>query len=760
MSGLSRILGAFLTAAIALPVFAQSVGLEQGSPLRFTMQPSTFANAIHVDVPQGAREMRLSLTVLNGNHDLDLLLRQGSAFPASAGGGMPLFPDWLIDHAQYRSISSTAEERIVVGESSAVPLAAGRWHLGVLSFANAAAEVELRVEFNSQPTVEFLNIDFNAPSASCDVAPWNSVTPRDPVVGNAGTTLGQQRRIALEEAIRALSEELKPMVGARIRACWRDLGSSDTGLTLAQAGPTGYWLNAPGDGYTGQFLPERQMLYSRAAAVKLAGTDYCRYAGGACSGQHDLTITFNTRVDDTDTLNGWGFSYGTLRQNLSQVDFVVVAMHEIAHGLGFIGLASRTHNPPSAYAGDRIFPWDDAFTRYARYTPTGGPSTGIPLFEVPREDRITAMTSGDKLRFAGPATSSSFDNNYSSLPAPDRYARMHAPSAIQSGSTLSHFSTLMGPNLLMLAQIPQVSDRRMDLAEPLLRDVGWERAARAPKTFPLPESVQYYDINRSGHGFDFQKVAGVDNFYFVTFYTFNSQGNPEWYVSVGPVIDGTFMPARTANGDSLQRFFYNPDGPPFQIADDSAGFDGQLRIDFVDAALAPICRDTREDLNLTLAVMTWTINGDNAEQWCVSRIVGDSGRAQVDFSSTWYAGPTDSGWGFSVQSFRAGSNDGLAFALYYADTEGNPQWAIAQSLNYDPAQSMPLRRLQGYCRTCPRPEGALPETVVGSVTLSLFEPGQGTDRVSFDIDLGNGQRFQRENVPIIPASTPRYRNAP
>lgn len=761
-----RVLLAFtllLSSLASGPLLAQSIALDPATPLRVTLQGNSFANTVYIDVPAEAVEMRVTLQAMTADRDVDLLLRKGTPIESSSGGVAPS-AEWLIAQGQYRSVSSGGDEYVQVTRSSAIPLAADRWHLGILSFASEPVEVELRVQYATAPSVGTLVVDFNSPGEGCNVAPWNDTTPREPVAGNSGTTLGQQRRNAMLETASLLSQELKPVVGARIRACWDDLGAGDSGLTLAQAGPTGFWLSEQGEGFTGKFLPERYTIYSRAAAVTLAGNDFCRFAGGSCEdGSADLHITFNTRVEDSDTLNGWGFSYGSLRQNLNQADFVFVAMHEIVHGLGFIGLASRsgaTDSNPDGMVGDRVFPWDDAYTRYVRYTPEDGPSSGTPLFEVPREDRLTAMTSIDKLRFAGPATSSTFGNIFSFLPEPDKFARLHAPPEIQGGSTLSHFSTEQGFDQLMLAQIPKAGQRQLGLAEALLRDVGWERATREQPVFALPESIQYYDLDRSGHGFDLQKVQGLDNFYFLTLYTFDAQGEPEWFVSVGSIVDGVFLPAPNAFGDSLQRFFYNPDGPPFQLADESVTFNGQIRIDFIDAQLAPICRETRSDLQGTLAVMTWTLDDDEVQQWCVSPIIGESSRAEVDFSNTWYAGPTDSGWGFSVQSFRAGSADGLAFALYYADSQGNPQWAIAQTANYVAGEAIELRRLGGYCRTCPRPAGALPETVVGTVALELFEPGMGTDRVSFDIDQGNGVRFVRSNVPIISANTPRYRGQP
>lgn len=753
-----------LLAASGAAAAQATVPLTVDTPVRTTLQAGSFTNAVYIDVPSDAVEMRVSLDSLTPDRDVDLLLRFDAPFPSQMGGQLPPDFDWLVELSHYRSVSATGQEFVVVNRGSVTPLAPGRWHLAAVNFAAEPADVELRVALSNQNASSPFTIDFDAPSSSCLTAPWNDASPaREPRGGNPGTTLGEQRRWALQEAVRIVSNELQPRAGARIRACWQaDDGSSGSGgLTLAFASPAGYWVDDPGSGLEGGFLPRRHTITPRATAAHLAGTDACRFLGGNCGG-HDLTITFSLAVESPNTLNGNGFVYGNQRQNFVQVDFIGVAIHEILHGVGYLGLVNL--NADNGPLGRRLSAWDDPYALQVRYVPQGA-TQATPFYEVAPADMQAALTSLDGLRFGGALASASLRNQFRLQPEPGNHPRVHTvgdSQEIRPGSTFSHLGTVHTAEVMTASINSFATFRELGLARDVLRDVGWDNAPKQSRNFSLPSSIQYYDITRSGHGIDMQKVRGLDDFYFVTFYTFNADGDPEWFVAVGSVVEGVFMPARNANGDSLVRFLYNPGGPPFQIPDASDAFNGELRVDFVDAGVSPACRETRDDRSGTLAVMSWTLGDGEAEfdQWCVSPIIGDANRAAVDFSGTWYAGPTDSGWGFSVQSFRAGANDGLAFALYYADPEGRPQWAIAQSANYVPGEPMQLRRLSGYCRTCERPAGALQETVVGTVSIELYEPGLGQDRVSFDIDQGNGQRFVRELVPIIPVNQPRYRATP
>ena len=36
----------------------------------------------------------------------------------------------------------------------------------------------------------------------------------------------------------------------------------------------------------------------------------------------------------------------------------------------------------------------------------------------------------------------------------------------------------------------------------------------------------------------------ADNVYFLAFYTYDDNGAPEWYIAIGPVVDGVFAPAQ------------------------------------------------------------------------------------------------------------------------------------------------------------------------------------------------------------------------
>lgn len=75
---------------------------------------------------------------------------------------------------------------------------------------------------------QFVIINLNAPGVG-----FNDPTPRAPVGGNTGTTLGEQRRIAFQHAASIWSATLDSTVPIRIRAQFAPLGAN----VLGSAGP-------------------------------------------------------------------------------------------------------------------------------------------------------------------------------------------------------------------------------------------------------------------------------------------------------------------------------------------------------------------------------------------------------------------------------------------------------------------------------------------------------------------------------------------
>ena len=759
-TALAMLLGIALPTA---PAFAQDIVLESGQPVAFELPAAAFTSGFYVDVDDADTALTISLEAVGHPEiDVDLLVRR--ATPFDFNDQLPADPDALFDQAQYRSASSTGDEHLTILKQGRLPLRAGRWYIAALNFVNVDVDVQLTATLSQapEPPYEPISVDFSGDVTqnedSCNVAPWNDSTPRSPVGGNNGTTLGQQRRNAMLEAARLLSEELKPTVPIRLRACWDDLGSG-TSLTLAQASSTYIFLDDTGIGSHMPFLDERFTYFSTPAAARQAGTSTCRFAGGPCN-VADVRAEFNTTVDTSAGLGSNSFYYGFDRNHGSDVDFISVGMHEITHGLGFFGMVSAgptDDNPDAPALGERYTDYGDAYDNHVVYV-SGSDDAGTPLLDLDDDQRASALTSGTGLRFAGPHTVESGRNPVRDATPPANFPRLYAPFTPAPGSTLSHFSTslngeLMGPFATSAAP------HTLGLARDVLFDVGWDpAAATAVEAFPQPASGLYFDPAHDGHGINLLRIAGLENFYFVVFYTYEADGKPEFYVSGGPIIDGVFVPARDAYGDTLQRPVYAQGAEQPNQVDSSPGFNGQIRIDFNEAAKSPACRDNRpgRPMDGSQAVMTWTINSESA-QWCMQPILAAATHGP-DYSNLW-SNWNDGGWGLFTFSYGVEDNDGITLIIYYPDGNGHGRWAIKQVSPFSSGDSSELLQIEGYCRLCNPPGGPFDHVSVGTISPTLTDPSMpsaspdfapGHIAVSVDFDGEASLRFERDTsiVPI------------
>lgn len=764
-------LAAALALALALqPGVAEAqeqlIPLTPGLPRDINLAASSLSNSWVVDVPADAGHMRLELVAADASRDLDLLVRRGSPFDLRTEGGVDV--NQIFDQAHYRSASAGGNEFLVISKANPIPLSAGRWYLSLINFESVPVAARLSVSLAQESPTASIEFVFDSPGSAqrpCDVSGWNNAEPRTPERGNQGTTLGQQRRIAAEEAARLLTEQLKPRVPVRVQACWSDLGdATGSRFTLAQASPQFLFVNDIGFGSYAPSYEAPYTWYSAAAAAQQMGATACRIDGGVdCATGFEVRATFNNKLDLPGAAS---FDYGISSAG-SGSSFVSVAMHEVLHGLGIFGLINLTENENGPVGAKlKLFSgapaWDDVYG--ARAVSVDSDGMGFREFlRVSDAERAATLSTPWRLRFAGPsAIAAASTLNFA---PPSNFIRLHAPTEISAGSTYSHIQSQTSYGVqLMYPTIGGAAPRDVGIAGGMLRDLGWRVDAAAERNFATAPSYQFYDPSRSGHGIDFRLISptltGRPAEYFLGFYTFDSQGTPEWYVSAGPVVDGVFIPKRNAFGDSLLRQIYL--GPNNSVSDESAGYTGTVRIDFNNARLHPACHDGHPARRLDgpLAVMTARINGERI-QWCMQPVVIPS-RVQRDFSSIWYS-LGDSGWGLALQSFDGSGvggvpADGLFSILFYADATGKPRWAISQVTDFTPGLAQPLRQVSGYCRTCPSPGGIVLSDPIGSLSLDLVQGGAGAqgNRVSFDLTYPGveGGRFQRSNVNLFPNSDP------
>ncbi len=745
-----RVLIAGFLLLMAANAAAQTAGLTLGQRTTFALPANAYTTGLHVDIPPGTTKIKVELDNDSGDEDLDLFLRFGSRFTPLNAYGQPMSLDELSEQAHYYAISGGDEEAITVGRSNKQPARGGRWYLAVVSFAPRQINARIKVEATTEAPkpVEF-QVRFDLPASDCDIAPWNDPTPVTPVGGNPGTTRGEQRRNAMIESLRQLAAGFDSETPIIVRGCWDNLNAEATGATLAAASPDNFLLDdntlvfsSGGSLPAAPYLPSKYAFYSSAPASRLGGTRACALQGGSCASVTDMTITYNKRIGEPGVLGGAQYYLGYNAVPPGSVDFVGVSVHELGHGLGFISLVRLTANN-NGPVGSLPFDRDDIFARQM---------VDNRVFPNPQFTRLTNAQRADVM--VGITGLSWIDDRAANSPqnTPSGYpgVLMFTPNPIRPGSSVSHLSEfyigqLMTPSLGLAR-----GNRQLGLGVPMLYAAGWDPAPTSPPTYAAPYSGLWYDRDRDGHGFDFQRVrtdANGYDVYTLAFYTYDAQGRPEWYLALGSLIDGVFQAGLTAGGQSLLRYRYVAPGSPSQVVADQSG---TVRLDFNQAADSPACRDGTSRAGVgTLGSLRFTLGGQTAA-WCIEELVPRSQRPGSDLTGTWYAGEADAGWGASVATVaRAGGGRFLFKALYFPDATNAGRWAYGSADNYTPGQTIPVFERRGYCRSCPV---SLTDTQIGTMTVNLTQPIQGpspANRVSFDVTYTGpeGGRFTRSNSP-------------
>lgn len=159
---------------------------------------------------------------------------------------------------------------------------------------------------------------------------FNDPTPAQPIGGNNGTTLGEQRLNVFRYAADIWGRLLESDVQIVVRATFSPIDDRDpctaTSAILGAAGPTDSLANFPG-------APSPNVFYPVALANKLAGQDLR-------PGEPDIDAFFNSLVDNATCLGSTDWYYGLDTKHGEDIDLAVVLLHEFAHGLGMSGSTS------------------------------------------------------------------------------------------------------------------------------------------------------------------------------------------------------------------------------------------------------------------------------------------------------------------------------------------------------------------------------------------------------------------------------------
>jgi hypothetical protein len=191
---------------------------------------------------------------------------------------------------------------------------------------------------------------------------FNDPTPAEPVGGNPGTTVGEQRLKAFEYAAAIWASHLQSTVPIQIRASFNPLACTASGAVLGSAGPATLLSDFPGDGYF-PGAAEPDTWYVSALANQRAGADLS-------PGTPDLVAQFNSNLGRSNCLagSGWYYGFDGKEEQSGTIDLVVVLLHEFSHGLGFLSTVNLAD-------GATFESRDDIWNYYLTGAPSAGPAS-------------------------------------------------------------------------------------------------------------------------------------------------------------------------------------------------------------------------------------------------------------------------------------------------------------------------------------------------------------------------------------------------
>src|SRR5262245_10574628 len=176
----------------------------------------------------------------------------------------------------------------------------------------ALVTVFLAAALNARAAATVIVVNVNAPGVG-----FNDPTPRAPVGGNTGTTLGQQRLIAFQFAADQWGQTLDSPVPIIVQGAFTNLTCTATSAILGAAGTTFIFANFPHVGLApGPVGPN--LWHGSALADKRAG-------GDLNPGFADIGANFNARLNgDPACLGGRQFYLGLDANHGTNIDLVTV----------------------------------------------------------------------------------------------------------------------------------------------------------------------------------------------------------------------------------------------------------------------------------------------------------------------------------------------------------------------------------------------------------------------------------------------------
>ncbi|MBN2807742.1 MAG: T9SS type A sorting domain-containing protein [Prolixibacteraceae bacterium] len=344
-----------------------------------------------------------------------------------------------------------------------------------------------------------------------------------------------EARAAFEYAVSIWESLLYSGQTIQVEAHWLELEGDGNNVVLGAAGASNFYIGKSG-------LPNSKVFYNAPLAEKLVN-DALNQAGTP-----DIYAYFNEKAS-------WYF--GTDGQTpAGKFDFVTIVLHELCHGLGFLGSMNITDDQQGIWSYGSHFPFSyDQFIVNGE----GASLTNVNAFPNPSKALYTQIT-GNNLYFDGPVLRQRTGDR----------ATLYAPETYDPGSSIDHLSriydqtenSLMTPGIRSGTSIHNPGNITMSIMD----EVGWanifieheplksqETLADllvAAKIYPdfdteLMEPSLFYALGEGPYQSVLLMNSGIDSVYFASI-SLSSNAKVKYYISVKDRYGRTFFYPNTA----------------------------------------------------------------------------------------------------------------------------------------------------------------------------------------------------------------------
>jgi hypothetical protein len=276
-----------------------------------------------------------------------------------------------------------------------------------------------------------------------------------------------QAKTAFQAAVNIWQTQIHSKVPINVVAHWSSLAQYGPDV-LGAAGPTEFVENFPN-------APRQNVLYPIALANAIAGSD--QLPAVSCSADPTNVQASGAEIDADFNSDQAAWYYGTDgKPAFDQIDLESVVLHELGHGLGFVGTNDVPGDPTTGVGTSGLSNDGQNLTIFDTFATDGA---GHPLDATYPSGTLAlgnALRGADGgVRWSGPAGAAAAGGGLN-RPA------LYSPADFQEGSSFSHLSEnayLAGnPNALMTPAVAygEVEHSPGPIMLGMFKDMGWPQA--------------------------------------------------------------------------------------------------------------------------------------------------------------------------------------------------------------------------------------------------------------------------------------------